>query len=64
MVMEQRYSGTRGLSPREALGGRGPSPGELGFLQGHAGAELPLHGHSPTTSGGSCKISVSQFPLQ
>jgi len=64
VVMEQRYHSTRGPSLWEALGGRGPSPGELGSLQGCAGAELPLHGRFPATLGGSCKVSVSQLPLQ
>lgn len=64
MVMEQRYSSTWGLFPWEVLGRRGPSPGEPEFLQGHAGAELPLHGRFPATSSGSCKIPVSQLPLQ
>lgn len=64
MVMEQRSPSTWGPSPWEALGARRPIPGELGFLQGHAGAERPWHGRFPATSGGSCKISVSQLPLQ
>lgn len=56
LEMEQRYPSTQG--------GRTPSLDELGCLQGHSAAKLPFHGHFPAASGGSCRISVSQLPLQ